>query len=239
MTERPVALVTGAARGIGRAIAMRLASDGFDVAIHYRTSRVEAENVATQARAIGASAIAVQGDLTVAASAFDVVDRVHASLGRLDVAVNNVGNYHKGPLEDLTPDTWRDMMASNLDATFFICQRAVPLLRDSPRGRIVNIGYAGSDALVAKPGIAAYQIAKTGVFLYSRALARTEAAYGTTVNVVAPGVIENSVTQPLDEIPMGHVGTLGDMASTVSFLVSLDAGYVTGAFVPVSGGWNV
>jgi NAD(P)-dependent dehydrogenase (short-subunit alcohol dehydrogenase family) len=236
---RPAALVTGSARGIGRRLLLTLAELGYDVAVHYRSSEAAAETVAAEARASGVEAIVLQADVADAAAAGALVERAAAAFGRLDVVVNNVGNYHKGPLEELAPDAWREMFASNLDATFYVAQRAAPILRGSPAGRIVNIGYAGSDTLTAKTGIIAYQIAKTGVLLYSRALAKREAPHGTTVNVIAPGVIENSVTQPIEEIPMGRPGSLREMAAALSFLVSDEARYVTGAFLPVAGGWNL
>jgi NAD(P)-dependent dehydrogenase (short-subunit alcohol dehydrogenase family) len=236
---RPAALVTGSARGIGRTLLLTLAELGHDVAVHYRSSREAAETVAGEARALGVEAVTLQADVTDVAAAHRLVDEAAAAFGRLDVVVNNVGNYHKGPLEEHPPEAWREMFASNLDATFYVAQRAAPILRDSPAGRIVNVGYAGSDTLTAKTGIIAYQIAKTGVLLYSRALAKREAPHGTTVNVIAPGVIENSVTQPIDEIPMDRPGTLAEMAATLRFLVSDEARYVTGAFLPVAGGWNL
>jgi NAD(P)-dependent dehydrogenase (short-subunit alcohol dehydrogenase family) len=232
-------LVTGSARGIGRRLLLTLAELGHDVAVHYRGSEAAAEAVAAEARELGSEAVVLQADVTDVAAAGSLVDRAAAAFGRLDVVVNNVGNYHKGPLEELAPDAWREMFASNLDATFHVAQRAAPILRASPAGRIVNIGYAGSDTLTAKPGIIAYQIAKTGVLLYSRALAKREAPHGTTVNVIAPGVIENSVTQPIEEIPMGRPGSLREMAAALAFLVSDEARYVTGAFLPVAGGWNL
>jgi NAD(P)-dependent dehydrogenase (short-subunit alcohol dehydrogenase family) len=236
---RPAALVTGSARGIGRTLLLTLAELGHDVAVHYRSSREAAESVADEARALGVEAVSLQADVTDVGAAERLVDEAAAAFGRLDVVVNNVGNYHKGPLEQHPTEAWREMFASNLDATFYVAQRAAPILRDSPAGRIVNVGYAGSDTLTAKTGIIAYQIAKTGVLLYSRALAKREAPHGTTVNVIAPGVIENSVTQPIDEIPMGRPGTLPEMAAALRFLVSEEARYVTGAFVPVAGGWNL
>lgn len=238
-TSRPAALVTGSARGIGRRLALALAGAGHDVAVHYRGSRDAAEAVAGEIRGLGVRAATLQADVTVEDEAFGLVDAAHAAFGRLDVVVNNVGNYHKGALDAHPTDAWHEMLDSNLTSTFYVCQRAVPRLREAPAGRIVNVGYAGSDALVAKPGIVAYQIAKTGVLLYSRALAKREARHGTTVNVIAPGVIENSVTQPIDEIPMGRPGTLDEMASALLYLVSDEARYVTGAFLPVAGGWNL
>ncbi len=233
------ALVTGSAKGIGRTLLLTLAEAGLDVAVHYRRSRDEAEGVADEARRLGVRACVLPADVTVEAEAHGLVDGAVEAFGRLDVVVNNVGNYHKGPLEELEASAWHEMLDSNLSATFYVSQRAAPVLRASPAGRIVNVGYAGSDTLVAKPGIVAYQIAKTGVLLYSRALAKREAPHGTTVNVLAPGVIENSVTQPIDEIPMGRPGTLDEMASALRYLVSDEARYVTGAYLPVAGGWNL
>lgn len=236
---RPAALVTGSAKGIGRALLLALAGAGHDVAVHYRGSETEAEAVADEARALGADATVLQADVTVEAEARSLVDRTIDRFGRLDVVINNVGNYHKGPLDEHASEDWHAMLDSNLHATFYVCQQALPALRRSPRGRIVNIGYAGSDTLVAKPGIVAYQIAKTGVLLYTRSLAKTEAHHGVTANVLAPGVIENSVTKPIGEIPMGRPGTLDEMTAAALYLVSDEARYVTGAFLPVAGGWNL
>lgn len=236
---RPAALVTGSAKGIGRTLLLELARLGHDVAVHYRSSREEAEAVAREAREAGVDAVVLRADVGVEAEARGLVDATRDRFGRLDVVVNNVGNYHHGPLEELDAATWHEMMTSNLHATFYVCRRAAPHLREAPEGRIVNLGYAGADAFVAKPGIVAYQIAKAGVVLYSRALATREAPHGTTVNVLAPGVIENSETMPLRELPMGRPGTLAEVAAALRYLVSTEARYVTGAVVPVAGGWNL
>jgi len=237
---RPAALVTGSAKGVGRAVLLALAEDGFDVAVHYRRSRGEAEEVAEAARALGARAVVLQADVTVETEARELVDEAVAAFGRLDVLVNNVGDYHHGPLEEVSGETWRYMLDSNLNSTFYTCQRAVPHLRRSPRGgRIVNVGYAGAQVLVARPAIVAYVVAKAGVILYSKALAKAEAKHGVTVNVVSPGVLENSVTKPVQEIPMGRVGRLDELVAAVRYLVSEEASYVTGVTIEVAGGWNV
>ncbi|HLV11536.1 MAG TPA: bifunctional dihydropteridine reductase/dihydrofolate reductase TmpR [Trueperaceae bacterium] len=237
---RPAALVTGSAKGAGRAVLLALAADGFDVAVHYRRSRDEAEAVADEARALGVAAVVLRADVTVEDEARGLVDAAATTFGRLDVLVNNVGDYHHGPLSELDGATWRHMLDSNLNATFYACQQAVPHLRRSPRGgRIVNVGYAGAEHVVARPGIVAYGIAKTGVILYSKALAKVEARHGVTVNVVSPGVLENSVTKPVAEIPMGRVGRLDELAAAVRYLVSPEAAYVTGVTIEVAGGWNV
>jgi 3-oxoacyl-[acyl-carrier protein] reductase len=237
--RRPTALVTGAARGIGRAIVLALAADGYDVAINYRSSEAAAAAVAEAARERGVRALALQADVTIEAEARALVNRSHAELGRLDVLVNNVGNYHFGPLADLDAATWHAMFDSNLHATFYTCQSAVPLMRQAGGGRIVNIGYAGAGLLKARPAIVAYAAAKTGVILYSKALARSEAGHAITVNVVSPGVMENSVTQPTSEIPMGRAGRLREVVAAVRYLLSPDAAYVTGATIEVAGGWNL
>lgn len=238
--SRPAALVTGSAKGVGRAILLGLAAGGYDVAVHYRSSESEAASVQDEARRAGAKTALLRADVTVEAQAKDLVDAAHEAFGRLDVLVNNVGNYHQGPLDELTSEVWREMFASNLDATYYTCQQALPYLRVAPEGgRIVNIGYAGAEQVRARPSIVAYGIAKTGVILYSKALAKTEAANAVTVNVVSPGVMENSVSKPLQEIPMGRLGRLDELVSAVKYLVSPGAAYVTGVTLEVAGGWNV
>lgn len=237
---RPAALVTGSAKGVGKAMVLALAADGYDVAVHYLTSAREAESVAAQAAEAGAATVVLQADVRDERQARSLVDDAHAAFGRLDVLINNVGDYHHGPLHELTGDVWRDMLASNLNSTFYTCQQAAPLLKPAPAGgRIINIGYAGAEQVRARPGIVAYGIAKTGVILYSKALAKSLAADGITVNVISPGVLENSVSQPVEEIPMGRLGTLDELVGAVRYLLSPEAAYVTGVTIEVAGGWNV
>jgi NAD(P)-dependent dehydrogenase (short-subunit alcohol dehydrogenase family) len=142
-------------------------------------------------------------------------------------------------MAELSSDVWHAILGSNLHAAFYTCQEAVPHMRDRGFGRIVNIGYAGAELVKARPAIVAYNVAKTGMILYSKALARAEAPHGITVNVVSPGVIENSVTQPVQEIPMGRVGRFEELVGAVRYLLSDPASYVTGVTIEVAGGWNV
>ncbi len=233
------ALVTGSAKGVGRAIALLCAEAGIDVAVHYRNSEAEATDVVARCEALGVRAVALRADVTVEAEAEGLVDAAATALGGLRVLVNNVGDYHRGPLDELDGATWRRMFDSNLHATFTTCQRAVPVMRAGGGGRIVNVGYAGAELLKARPGIVAYVAAKAGVLHYTKALAATEAVHGITANVVSPGVLENSVTKPLDELPMGRTGTLDELAGAVRYLLSPDARYVTGVHLEVAGGWNL
>lgn len=234
---RGVALVTGAARGIGRSLALAAAESGFDVAVHYRRSEADALETVARVQALGVRAAALQADVTDPEEARALVAAA-GRFGELRVLVNNVGDYHKGPLAELDFEQWRAMFASNLDSVFLLCQAALPLLRGAGGGRIVNLGFAGSEQLRAKPGVVAYQIAKMGVLLYTKAIARSEAAHGITANVIAPGVIETSVSQPLEEIPMGRMGSLPEIAGALRYLLSEEAAYVTGVHLEVAGGWN-
>ncbi len=234
-----VALVTGSAKGIGRAVLLALARAGYDVVVHYRNSREEAEAVRREAEGYGVRAVALAADVTRPEAARGLVEESVRALGGLHVLVNNVGNYLYKPIEATTVEEWREMLDSNLNATFYVTQAALPYLTGAGWGRIVNIGYAGAHNLLGRTHITPYVIAKTGVILYTKALAKRLAGQGVTANVVAPGVAENSVTQPVDEIPMGRVAALDEVARAVLFFVDEASGYLTGQVLEVAGGWNL
>jgi len=235
----PVALVTGSAKGIGKALVLALAGAGYDVGVHYLSSQADAQETAREARARGVRAEVFQADVTKPDDAEALIHRAHETLGGLGVLINNVGNYHQGPLRDLTVETWHEMFDSNLHSTFYTCRAAVPLMQAAGGGRIINLGFTGAELLKARPGIVAYGVAKTGVILLSKALAKTYARDGITVNVISPGVMENSVAQPVDEIPMGRTGRLDELAAAALYLLSPEAEYVTGTTLEVAGGWNL
>lgn len=237
--SRGGALVTGSASGIGRGIALALAREGYDVAVHYRRSATQAEATRTEIEALGTRSVTLQADLIDRMAAAELVQEAHDELGGLAVLVNNVGNYVYRPLDELSLEEWDDVFATNLHATFATCRAAVLLMRDAGGGRIVNFGYAGVQSLVARPNMTSYAIAKTGVVLLTKAIARAEAANGITANVVAPGVIENSATKPLGEIPAGREGRIEEVAAAVLYFVSPNAEYVTGQVLEVAGGWNL
>jgi 3-oxoacyl-[acyl-carrier protein] reductase len=238
-SSRRAALVTGSGKGIGRGIALALARAGYDVAIHYRASRDEAEAVRLEAESFGVQAVTLKADVTKPDEAAALVQGALEAFGRLDALVNNVGNYVRKPLLDLEVEEWHDMMDSNLNATFYTCRAAIPIMRRAAYGRIVNIGYAGARNLLARPGIVPYAIAKTGVDLLTKAIAKSEIAHGITANVVAPGVIENSVAKPITEIPAGRLGRIDELTSAVLYFVSPEAEYVTGQTLEIAGGWNL
>jgi NAD(P)-dependent dehydrogenase (short-subunit alcohol dehydrogenase family) len=240
MTEvRRAALVTGSSKGIGRGIALALAKAGFNVAIHYLHSSDQAEAVRLEAEQHGVRAVTFRADVTSMTEAQELVRGAEQHFGRLDVLVNNVGNYVRKPLIDLEPSEWHEMLDTNLNATYYTCRVAIPIMRAQGSGRIVNIGFAGSSNLLARPGIVAYTIAKTGVELLTKAIARTEMQHGITANVVAPGVIENSMSQPITEIPAGRLGRIDEVSNAVLYFVLPGSEYITGQTIEVSGGWNL
>ena len=237
------ALVTGAARGIGRGIALTLAAAGFDVVIQYRSSEADARETVRMLEALGGRAAMLKADVTVPDEAAGLVQAAHerflaAGGGGLGVLVNNVGNYVHKPLAELKLAEWHEMFDSNLHATYYTCRAALPIMRAAGYGRIVNIGYAGAQHLLARPGILPYAIAKAGVIALTVAIAKSEAGSGVSANVVSPGVIETSVSQPVREIPAGRLGTVQELCAEVLHFVQA-SDYVTGQISEVAGGWNL
>lgn len=241
---RGTALVTGSARGIGRALAVALATEGFNVVVHYHHSAEDAAETARLCLEAGAAedirVVTWQADLTVSAQARQLILEADAAFPRspLSVLVNNVGNYLNKPLLEVTDAEWQDMLASNLGATFATCQQAAPLMQQAGWGRIINLGYAGARNMVARPGVLPYAIAKMGVLQLSRSLAAVLAGSGVSVNVVSPGVIETSVSQPIREIPAGRVGTVQELVDAAMYFVR-SSDYVTGQEIEVAGGWHL
>lgn len=235
----PTALITGSAKGMGKAMALALAKDGYDVAIHYLNSREAANSTAEKAGQAGVKAMIFQADLRKQEEAKKLITDVHKHFGSLEVLINNVGNYHKSKLSELESRDWQEMLNSNLNSSFYCSQAALPIMRENRFGRIINFGFAGSEYISAKPSIVAYQIAKTGVIIYSKALAKEEAKNGITVNVISPGVIETSISKPLTEIPMQRLGKVAEIVAAMRYFLSDVANYTTGTTLEIAGGWNL
>jgi len=241
--DRRVALVTGAARRLGAAIAGALGAAGYATFVHHHTSRGEAEGVAAAIRAAGGDARTVGADLTQEDAVAAMFRQISMECGRLDVLINNVGTYLVQDVLEVTPSDWRYVVDGNLTATYLCCHFALPLLRAAGTGgRIVNLGYASCDRILARPRATAYQLAKTGVLIYSKSLARALAPEGITVNVVSPGHLENSVDLPEDiaaAVPAGRAGREADILAALDYLLSPAADYVTGQNIDVAGGFNL
>lgn len=233
--ERPVALVTGAAGGLGEALARALAADGCRVAVHYRRRRAEAAALAAE---LGGAAFGA--DLSREAEAMAMIDAVGQTFGRLDVLVNNAGVYRPKHMQELSEAEWREGLDSTAAACFFATRAALPLLRRSPAGRVVNIGDSSCGKISPRDLAVSYHIGKIGVLVLTRSMARAEARHGITVNMVSPGILENSIDRAeAPEIPAGRLGTFDDVVGAVRFLLLPGSGYVTGSNIRVSGGWNL
>ena len=232
------ALVTGAARRTGRALALALAEAGADVAVHYRTSEDEARAVVAEIEAMGRRAVAVCADLAHAGQAERAVEEARSVLGPIDTLVNNVGAIVWKNLDEITPADWQTSLDGTLTATYHACRAALPGMRTAGFGRIVNILDADADALAPAILATPYKIGKTGTLVLTKSLAKNEGGHGITVNAISPGVLEDSEKKvPLERIPAGRPGTYADLANALLFLVGDDASYLNGTNLKVSGGY--
>jgi 3-oxoacyl-[acyl-carrier protein] reductase len=231
-----VGLVTGSAKGVGRELLLSLADCGANVAVHYRTSDDAAQEVAAAARERGVDATVVQADVTDPESVEELFDAVEAELGDVDVLVNNVGAFAPRHWTELDPETWQTVMDTNLTATYLCCRRALPAMRETGFGRIVNVGYASSEKGLVSPKNFPYFAAKAGVLMFTRMLAADTQDVDVTVNAVSPYVVENSDEFP-DELPRGRPADFDDMAQAMQFFLEGDSDYISGQNVEVSGGW--
>ncbi|CAF0703477.1 SDR family NAD(P)-dependent oxidoreductase [Candidatus Methylacidithermus pantelleriae] len=240
METTKVALVTGAGTGLGQALACRLGKEGWAVLIHYRRSKEGALWAAERVRSVGRPAAVVQADLSKKKEAEYVAQMCRKEFGRLDLLINNSGVYTPKPTFELTEEEWREGLDSTVTAAFFTSSSCLPLLRSAGQGRIINIGDSSAERLSARQWALSYHVGKTGLLLLTRTLARQEARYGVTVNMVSPGYLENSLDlPPLEKIPAGRYGSFEDIWSVISFLCQPSASYLTGSHIIVSGGWNL
>ncbi len=243
--ERRVALITGAARGIGRALAVTLAQHGWAVAASYRTSAKEAKSLEVELHAIGAPAAILCADVSDPGSAGELVRRAEGEFGRIDALINCAGSYHRVPLLEESVEGWQKLFQDNLHTVFYLSRAAARGMMKRKWGRIVNFSIAKADQLVGQPFLTAHYIAKVGVLILTRSLAKVLAPYGVTVNSISPGFIETG-SAPLQEfaqltknIPAGYVGSPQDAVSAVFYLLSEEARYVNGANIHLSGAWGI
>jgi 3-oxoacyl-[acyl-carrier protein] reductase/pteridine reductase len=233
--EGQFALVTGAAKRIGRSIALRLAADGADVVINYAASKSEAEGVVREIQALGRRAIAVQADVSRRPEVEKLFAAVERQFGQLDILVNNAGTFFSAKFEELTDEQWDRIMDTNLKSQFLCAQMAAPVMKRQGRGRIINLSSLGG--ILAWPAYTHYCVSKAGTIMLTRCLAR---ALGPEilVNGVAPGTIQFPGELPDEEyirrVPLHRTGTGDDIADAVAYLAT--AGFVTGQVLVVDGG---
>jgi NAD(P)-dependent dehydrogenase (short-subunit alcohol dehydrogenase family) len=236
----PVAVVTGGPRRLGRHLCLALAARGYDVVILYRASEADARALEFEITATGRRARALVVDVAVESQVASVFQDIGAAEGRVDLLVNNVGNYDPQHVTALDPATWDATLASNLSGAFYCCYHALKMM--TPGGNIINIGMAGLEGIRANVYGTDYYVSKTGLLVLTRALASAYAKQNIRVNMVSPGQLDNSIDLPPPHeigrfVPLGRAGSLQDVAQAVEYL--LDATYVTGVNIDVSGGYRL
>jgi 3-oxoacyl-[acyl-carrier protein] reductase len=239
-----VALITGASRGIGAAIALRLAAEGATIAINYYPGcEDDAAGVVQQIESAGGHAAAFVGDVSDSSSCQTVVEAVVAGLGALDILVNNAGITRDGLMVRMSDADWNAVISTNLSGVFFMSRAAAKVMMKARTGSIVNI--ASVVGMMGNAGQANYSAAKAGVIGLTKTTAREFASRGVRCNAVAPGFIETDMTAKLPdsvrealmgEIALGRLGSPEDVASAVTFLASDDASYITGQVLAIDGG---
>jgi 3-oxoacyl-[acyl-carrier protein] reductase len=233
-----VALVTGASRGIGAAIAVALATAGCDLAVNYRNRRAEAEDVCERIRNLGRRALPVQGDVSRSAAVTSMVRQVEHEMGTISILVNNAGIARQQKIEEITEADWEELISVNLKSAFLVTQAVLPPMRRQKWGRIVNMSsVAAQTGGVVGPHYAA---SKAGMLGMTHSLANLLAKEGITVNAIAPALIATEmVTSNLQAnpglIPVGRFGAVEEISSVAVMLVA--NGYITGQTINVNGGW--
>ena len=243
LLDGKVALVTGASRGIGRAIALRLASEGAKVAINYAGNTAKAEAVKAEIEQNGGEAILVQADVSDSASVDAMVAKVIEAFGQIDILVNNAGITRDGLMMRMKDEDFDAVINTNLKGVFYCTKVVSKLMMKKRSGRIINM--ASVVGLMGNAGQTNYAAAKAGVIGFSKSAAKELAARGITVNMVAPGFIATDMTAAMTDkakemtltgIPLKRMGEPEDVANAVLFLASDNASYITGQTINVDGG---
>jgi 3-oxoacyl-[acyl-carrier protein] reductase len=240
-----VAVITGGAKGIGRAVGLRLAEEGWSVAFCYRTSAEAARGAAEAMRQKGAPVIEGRYDVSDPRACETLVSRVLSEWGRIDALINGAGPYLREPLLETSLEHWHEMFENNLDPVFYMSRLVAAPMKQQKWGRIVSFSMANADQMVGQPQLTAHYIAKVGVLVLTRSLARILGPHNVTVNAISPGFIasgsapDEELQKMVKNIPAGYVGELSDAVSAVRFLLSDEARYVNGANLHLSGGWGI
>ncbi len=244
LLEGKIAIVTGASRGIGRAIAETLAAEGATVVVNYQANAAAAEAVVSAITERGGRALAVAADVSDTAAAEGLVKAAIDAFGHIDIVVNNAGTTRDTLLLSMKEEQWDVVLSTNLKSVFNVCKAAArPMLRRKQGGRIINISSVSG--IVGQPGQTNYAASKAGIIGFSKSLAKELGSRGITVNVVAPGFVLTDLTaklsdelvqQTLGYIPLGRWGQAQEIAHAVAFLASDRASYITGEVLRVDGG---
>lgn len=230
-----IALVTGSAKNLGRAIAIDLAKKGAKVVIHCQNSEKEARQTLKEIKKYS-EGIMVKADLTRENEVINLFQTVKKELGTVDILVNTIGNFIFEPITTTAFAKFKDVIESNIYSTFLCCQQTLPTMQKKKWGRIINFGCVGADNLTIREKTTPYYIAKSGVIMLTKVLAYEYAKYGITINSISPGILQTSVAKP--KTPSGKFAEFADIINAVNFLLKDDSSYINGANLEVAGGWR-
>lgn len=246
MEQRRTALVTGASRGIGRAIALRLAKDGCNVAVIYAGNEQAAKDTCAEIEALGVSSLCIRCDVSDSMQCAQAVAQTVEAFGGIDILVNNAGITRDGLLMSMKEEDFQKVISTNLNGAFYMIKHSCRQFIKRRSGRIINI--SSISGVMGNAGQANYAAAKAGLIGLTKTIAKELAGRNITCNAVAPGFIQTDMTAVLsdkvkaaisEQIPLGRMGDVQDIAAAVSFLASQEAGYITGQVLRIDGGLNM
>ena len=232
-------LITGAAKRLGRDLAIHLGKQGFFVWIHYNNSKKEAEEVLKLINSSDGRGKLIQGDISQYSQVKSIADKIKLRGGSLNVLINNVGKYSTGEITKFSIQNFESIINTNLLGSYYMIQELHPLF-NKEGGNIINIGYTGINSLAASKLATAYSISKTGLYILNTSYAVALAEKNIRVNMISPGHLQNSIDLPKDiktSIPLGRSGTPKDILDLVDFIISPKATYITGQNIEVAGGY--
>lgn len=232
--KNKIALVTGSAKNLGRAIAIGLAKQGAKVATHYHRNEKEAQKTLQEVKKYS-DGILVHADVTNPKEVASMIYIIEAELGKIDILINLVGNFILETITSTTFDKFQDVIESNLYSTFLCCQAVLPNMKKKRWGRIINFGCVGAQSITVREKTTPYYIAKTGVIMLTKVLAYEYAKYGITINSISPGILETSIAKP--KTPTGKYAQFEDIINVINFIIKDSSSYINGASIEVAGGW--
>lgn len=231
-----VAVVTGAAKGFGADVCRALVGENYTPVVHYHESKEEAEALVEELKKDAPESFAISADMTSEPAVFDMIKEVEGELGRIDLLVNNVGNFVFKPFAKTSNAEFRDMIESNIYSALYASRAVLPAMRKQKSGNIINLGAVGAERLIIRENSMPYFLGKTGVYTLTKTMAHEEAGGGIRINMVSPASMAADIFKP-EDFPMGRPAAHEDVIKAIKFLISPENSYINGANIEVAGGF--